>query len=263
MTEIELIERLLDDLCPFVAERRSNPAVLEVSTKSNPADFVTEVDTAVQARIVAAIGDAFPDDRVVGEESGMNGFPADPEARCWVIDPIDGTTNFMRGFFPAFGISIAFAQAGRVRAGGVGMPVTGGRFLAQRGQGAFRNGTALRVSAITELDAARVELDFSAPRDRAKTLKRFAEIITTSGQLLCHGAAVIGLCSIAAGNMDAYFHAALHPWDYAAGMLIVEEAGGKVTRLDGSTVHLFDGTEGLLGTNGHLHDESLAAICHS
>ncbi len=78
MTEIELIEQLFDDLCPFVAERRSDPTALEVSTKSNPADFVTEMDTAVQERIVAAIGEAFPDDRVVGEESGMNDFPPMP-----------------------------------------------------------------------------------------------------------------------------------------------------------------------------------------
>jgi fructose-1,6-bisphosphatase/inositol monophosphatase family enzyme len=100
---------------------------------------------------------------------------------------------------------------------------------------------------------ARAELDFGGPWDRPGTLAAFDAVMRQTGQLRCHCAAVIGLCSVATGDMDAYFHVGLSPWDFAAGQIIVEEAGGTVTRLDGRPVHVFDGHRGLLATNGLLH----------
>ncbi len=254
MTDIEFIQHTLDDLAVFVRQKYAMRESVSMTHKAEPNDLVTEVDLAVQEEIQRRIEQTFPGDAIVGEENGMTDFPTGAEKRAWVIDPIDGTQNFVRGLFPSYGISLGLAVGGLPVAGGVAVPGIGQLFLAEKGSGAFRNGERIHVSAVDEVSRARAEVDFAGMVDRAATLRQFGPFIETVGQVRCHCAAVIGLCSVATGDMDAYVHVTLNPWDFAASMIILEEAGGKVTRLDGSPLNLFDGGNGVLGSNGILHD---------
>jgi len=260
MTELDFIRHALDDMAIVVRAKYAARDGLVVSSKAEANDLLTEVDLAVQAELVARIHADFPSDAIYAEESGLNRTPTDLEGRVWLIDPIDGTQNFVRGLFPAFGISLAFAINGRPVVGGVAVPGKGELFLAEHGAGAYRNGERLRVSAIASIAHARVEVDFSCPSDRTETLKQFSRLIVETGQIRCHCAAVIGLCSIATGDMDAFVHVTLNAYDYAAAMVIVEEAGGLLTRLNGDPIHLFDGKPGVLGSNGLLHAQFFDVI---
>lgn len=260
MIEIELIENAFAAVTPYVRERHADKAGMEISSKDHATDLLTEVDLEVQRRVAAMITEAFPHDLIVAEEEGRTRYPDDPNARAWLIDPIDGTQNFVRSLLPEFGISIAFAQDGLLVAGGVSFPITGDVFLAGRGAGALHNGCTTRVSDVRSLTTARVEIDFGGPSIRQRTLDRAGSILLHTGQFRCHCAAVLGLCSIASGDSDAYVHVALSPWDYAAGLLLAEEAGGRSSDFHGNPIHLFRENDGILVSNGHLHDELLAHI---
>ena len=159
-----------------------------------------------------------------------------------------------------FGISIAFARERSVHAAGVSLPIPGDLFLAARGAGATHNGAAIHVTGLTDVSRARMELDLSHLGQRHHTLERAAGLIGSVGQLRCHSSAVVGLCSVAAGEMEGFFHVGLAPWDYAAGWLIVEEAGGRVTRLDGAPLTLFESRQGVLASNGLLHPKFVSLI---
>lgn len=254
MTELEFIRETLDELAIFARMKHAMRESIEIAEKTGVTDLVTDVDLEIQRRIARRVAERYPDDRFVAEEAGLSHLPDDQNARAWVVDPIDGTQNFVRGMFPAYGISIALAQGGVPVAAGVAVPGAGQLYLAERGAGATRNGERIRVSTVAEVSRARAEVDFSSPRDRAVTVDTFTPLMKAVGQVRCHCAAVIGLCSVATGDMDAYVHIGLNPWDFAAAMLIVEEAGGKVTRLDGRPIRLFDGSRGVLGSNAHLHN---------
>ncbi len=227
---------------------------LAVATKNNASDLLTEVDLTVQRRAVEAINRAFPRDDFVGEEEGLARIPAHPDGRCWVMDPIDGTYNFVRGMMPMFGVSLAFVEHGVPQAGGVLMPVTGDLLLAERGGGAYRNGQRLRVSTVRTLEECSLGVDFGDGNDRIVLFERSGALLRAVGQLRCYGCAVLSLCQIATGDADAYVHLTLTPWDYAASQLLVEEAGGRASRLDGSPLRLFDRKRGVLFSNGALHD---------
>jgi len=263
MAEISLIETMLDSISPYVRERHAARRTLSVSQKSGLNDFLTEVDLEVQQRLITAIRESHPDDAIVAEEEGMDRLPDTAPTRCWFIDPIDGTQNFVRGLFPEFGVSVAFAEHGTLRAGGVAMPVSGDLFLAHRGGGATRNGHAMSVSAVENLDEARVDIDFGYPTQREKTLAWCGEVVRRAGQMRCYCAAVVGLCSVACGEADAYSSIETHPWDCAAGVLLIEEAGGTVTDFDGEAINPFATTTSILVSNGRIHDEILQAIVHA
>lgn len=260
MRETEFIRSTLDDMAIYARSKYAARDGMRVSSKIDPNDLLTEVDLAVQEEIVGRIQEAFRGDAIFAEEAGMNETLADKDGRTWLIDPIDGTQNFVRGLFPAFGISLAFAERGIPIAGGVAVPGKGELYLAERGGGALRNGERIVVSQYDSVASARAEVDFSGPWDREEILRRFGPLMIEIGQVRCHCAAVIGLCSIATADMDAYVHVALNPYDYAASMLIVEEAGGKVTRLDGRPIHLFDGGRGVLASNSVLHDDLIEVV---
>ncbi len=260
MTEIALIEHAFEALSPYVRERHADKENLGISSKSHANDLLTEVDIEIQRRIAALIASAFPADTIVGEEEDYARYPDDPNARAWIIDPIDGTQNFVRSLLPEFGISIAFARDGQVLAGGVAFPITGDVFLAERGSGAWRNGRPIHVSSVGSLSLARVEIDFGGPPTRQPTLERAQGILLHAGQFRCHCAAVLGLCSVASGDADAYVHVLLRPWDYAAGLLLAEEAGGKASDLSGNPVRIFGENDGLLVSNGHVHDEMVREL---
>ena len=258
MGELGFIRSVLDDMAIFVRSKYAMRDGLRIETKREANDLLTEVDLAVQEEIVGRIREAYPDDAIFAEEAGMSGPPANRTGGHG--SSIRSTARTVRGLFPAFGISLAFAVGGRPLAGGVAVPGKGELYLAEQGGGAFRNGERLRVSDLDAVGNARAEVDFSGPWDREEILRRFGPLMVEIGQVRCHCAAVIGLCSIATGDMDAYVHVALNAYDYAAAMLIVEEAGGKVTRLNGDPIHLFDDGRGVLGSNRVLHNDLIEVI---
>ena len=260
MNELDLIELILRETSAYVKAKYAGRTRLRVQEKNGANDLLTEVDVAAQSQIVNRISKSFPTDTVIAEEEGLDQHPDTPPSRCWVIDPIDGTQNFLRGLFPAFAISIAFVRDGKISAAGIAMPVSQDLYLAERNCGATRNTQPLQVSRHGDLGRARVEVDFSVPEDREATLESLGRVIHAAGQLRCEGAATVALCAVAAAEAEAYVHVGLRPWDYAAGQLIVEEAGGTASRLDGSPLALFDGKEGVLISNGAVHNALLAHL---
>lgn len=254
------LEDILNGAGALLMEYHKKRDSISVSDKGDPNNLVTEADVAIQDYIAGALALAFPEDVIVGEEGKRSEMPAQHSGHVWFIDPIDGTQNFVRSLFPLFGISIAWARDGVIEGGGVYMPVSGDLFLAYKGEGATWNGRPMRVSQIASLDVSRTEIDFSHRGHREETLAVGSALIALSGQIRCHCACVVGLCSIAMGAAEAYLHVELSPWDYAAGLLLVQEAGGVVTRLDGSVVNPLDGRPGLVATNGSIHEEVLKTL---
>ena len=258
--EIDLIQDVLSEASAIVAEKYARRESLEVGSKADPNDLITEADLAAQDLIVGRIGEAFPNDKIVAEESGMHEIPGDVGERCWFIDPIDGTQNFISGIFPVFAISIAFARASVVRAAGVALPIPGTNFLAEKDAGAYRDGARLRVSSVDSLSMSRLEVDFGSPRTREKGVRTLCPLAARAGQFRSQGSAVVSLCSVASGESEAYVHVGLSSWDYAAGMLLVEEAGGRCTQMDGAPVSLVDAGQSIIASNGAVHDELLSNV---
>lgn len=260
MRELDFIQDVPAEASEYVKEKYADRLHLEVSAKDEATNLLTEADIEVQQRVVKRIAAEFPSDVVVAEEMGMDRDPKDPDCRCWVLDPIDGTQNFVRGVCPAFGVSLAFAAGGEPVAGGVSLPVLGDLLIAEQGAGAFRNGERIEVSGERDLDRARIEIDFVRLSKRQRTLDSAAHVMRRAGQIRSHGAAVVAFAAVAAGEAEAFIHVGLQPWDYGASKLIVEEAGGKTSRLDGSPLALFGGKTGVLASNGVLHEELLGLL---
>lgn len=194
-----------------------------VSTKSSSTDMVTEVDRASEALIVSRVLAARPADGILGEEGtdreGTSGVR-------WIIDPLDGTTNFLYGF-PAYAVSIGIEVDGETVAGVVHDAARRETFSARRGGGAFCNGTAIHVTAQDQLSLALAGSGFGyEPAHRARQARVLAEVLGHVRDLRRAGSAALDLCSVACGRLDAYFEGPLNTWDVSAGMLIVQEAGG-------------------------------------
>jgi myo-inositol-1(or 4)-monophosphatase len=225
--------------------------------KKGTIDLVTEVDVAVERMFRALIADRFPDHQVLGEE--MGGSAVVPEGPCWVFDPIDGTTNYAHGI-PIFCASLALEINGVAEVAAVFDPNRQELFTAERGGGAYLNGRRLHVSAAASLVDAVVVTGF--PYD---VHGRVDEIVGLFGAFVGQaravrrlGSAAIDLCYVAAGRMDGFWESDLKPWDVAGGSLIVAEAGGRVTNMDGTS---FGSRHNhVLATNDLLHDQMLAII---
>ncbi len=223
------------------------------------ANLITEADLAAQAAVIRVIGRAFPDDGFMAEESPLKEMP---NGRLWIIDPLDGTTNYAHGF-PAAAVSIAFSKDGVVKAGGVFDPFRKELFLAEKGKGARLNGHRLEVSATAALSRALLVTGFAYDRaERAEFYCRFfSDFMKISHDVRRMGAASLDLCWLAAGRTDGYWEFNLKPWDVAAGAIIVEEAGGKVTDFKGlpwgATAAMGRQT---LATNRRIHGAMLKII---
>jgi myo-inositol-1(or 4)-monophosphatase len=212
---------------------------LDVQTKGHN-DFVSEVDRAAEATVIEVLRRAYPDHAFLGEEGGeLSGGNDDYQ---WLIDPLDGTTNFLHGH-PQFAVSIALRVKGRIEQGVIYDPTRQETFTASRGSGAFLNDRRLRVGRRTSLKGALVGTGFPVrqPAHLDLYLETFRAMSLETAGVRRAGAAALDLAYMAAGRLDGFWEFVLQPWDIAAGALLIEEAGGIVTDMDGGTAHMEKG----------------------
>ncbi|WP_412544477.1 inositol monophosphatase family protein [Longispora sp. K20-0274] len=206
-------------------------AIGRVTTKSTATDVVTAADKAAERLVVEALSAIRPADTVLGEEGGES--PGGSGTR-WILDPIDGTVNYLYGL-PHYAVSLAVEVDGVVVAGVVHNPVTGEEWTAVRGEGAFRNWEPIRCSQVTELGQTLIATGFGYAADRrAHQARVLAEVLPRVRDLRRNGAASLDLCWAADGRLDAYYEKGLSLWDHAAGALICAEAGLVVSGLRGA-----------------------------
>ena len=219
-------------------------------------NLVTDVDRRCEQRIIEIIRMTFPEHNILTEETSM---PQLPSPFRWIIDPLDGTTNYAHGY-PRFCTSISLEKEGRVILGAVYDPLLDELFTAQQGEGAFLNGERIAVSATDQLINALLCTGFpyDLRESRENNLDCFNRFIMEARAIRRDGSAALDLCYVAAGRFDGFWELKLHPWDVAAGKLIVEEAGGRVTNFRGGLLHL-DGKE-TLASNGKIHEEMIKVL---
>lgn len=212
-------------------------------------DPVTEADLKSEELITGRIRKAYPDHTILAEEGTGSGKAA--EFR-WVIDPLDGTVNYAHGF-PIYCVSVAMEYEGQPAVGAVYDPEREEMFRGARGEGAFLNKTRLQLTAETDLQKALLATGFGYNVATAKrnNLGYFARMVKKAQAVRRPGSAAIDLCWLAAGRIDGFWELDLHPWDTAAAVLFIEEAGGKVTRMDGKPFSIFD--KSILAANPKLH----------
>ncbi|HEV2908822.1 MAG TPA: inositol monophosphatase family protein [Candidatus Eremiobacteraceae bacterium] len=221
---------------------------LQIRSKGVRSNLVTDADTESEALIRRAIAASFPGDAVLGEEEGLRGGG---DAR-WIIDPLDGTTNFTHGY-PLFAVSIAFESQGTVVLGVVCDPMRDELFVAVQGEAARCNGGALAVSKTADMRDALLVTGFPPfGGGEPPNLAPFEEFMVRSQALRRDGSAALDLCYVAAGRFDGFWEPDLHAWDIAAGALIVERAGGRVSDYRGGPAAL-DGRQ-IVASNGAIHD---------
>jgi myo-inositol-1(or 4)-monophosphatase len=233
----------------FIMRHLDRADALKVTRKSRN-DFVTEVDRGAEAEIVHTIRKAYPDHAVLAEEGGADG----KHDYVWIIDPLDGTTNFLHGF-PHFAVSIAVQHKGKLQHGVVYAPCTQDLYVATRGSGAVLNNRKVRVSKTKELDDSLVgtgvpirsgaRLDEYVPQLRV--------VVEKTAGVRRAGSAALDLAYVACGRLDAFWELGLNSWDMAAGVLLVEEAGGVVSDLYGGDDPLKTGN--VLAANTKMHEQ--------
>jgi myo-inositol-1(or 4)-monophosphatase len=225
--------------------------------KKGAIDLVTEVDVEVERAFRDMVSKRFPDHAVLGEELG--GGPRAPAGFCWVFDPIDGTTNFAHGL-PIFCASLALEMGGEAQVAAVYDPTRRELFTAERGRGAFLNGRPIQVSdAGTLVDAMLVTgFPYDVHQRVGEIVGLFGAFVGRARAVRRLGSAAIDLCYVAAGRMDGFWESDLKPWDIAAGSLIVSEAGGRVTNLEGGTFS--SRGHHVLASNGRLHQQMLDVV---
>lgn len=199
-----------------------------------PSDFVTDADLASQEAIRQLITGRFPDHQFVGEESGAATVVVDPDRPCWIVDPLDGTTNYLHDF-PSFAVSVAVAQGKRLLAGAIYDPMRGEMFWAATGQGAWRGEERMQVSHAQALSEALVAISLPASvLTESPDLRDFIRVAPHCQAVRRIGSAALNLAYVACGRLDAYWAREIHAWDIAAGALLVAEAGGVVTDAAGA-----------------------------
>ena len=211
-------------------------------TSKGPKDFVSEVDRGAEAAIVDALLEAYPDHGILAEEGTVNSKVKNPD-NIWIIDPLDGTTNFLHGL-PQYCVSIALQHTGIVTQGVVYDPTRNDLFTATRGAGAYLNDRRLRVSRRTRLDESLVATGFPF-RDGSMVemyLDMMRDMIHKTAGIRRAGAAALDLAHVAAGWYEGFWEVGLNPWDMAAGSLLVTEAGGLVTDMLGDDQYLQNGS---------------------
>lgn len=219
-------------------------------------NLVTEVDQACERAILELLRERHPDHDIVTEETALTSTGS---RYVWFVDPLDGTTNFAHGY-PFFCASVALTVGGEAVAGAVYDPIKEELFTAERGTGAFLNGRRLRTSAVDELINSLLLTGFpyDLRDDIPGTLRLFNRFIAHARAIRRDGAAALDLAYVAAGRADGFFEQRLHPWDILAGALMVEEAGGRATRFDGSPLALR--ADEIVAAGAALHPRMLEVL---
>jgi len=235
-------------------ERFEDPR--EIETKSSAIDLVTDVDRASDQLILERITAQRPNDEILTEETGVHGGPSSVR---WIVDPLDGTTNYAHGF-PHFAVSIGIECDGVREVGVIYDPMKDELFRVRRGEGAFCNSKPMAVSQVTELHRALLATGFGYDVHHSKVdnLDHFGHFIKRAQAVRRAGSAALDLAYVACGRFDGFWELALHPWDVAAGVLMVEEAGGRTSDLVGGPVPV--SADRLVASNGSLHESMLELL---
>jgi len=245
------------DAGEYIRQAAADIGLLHIEQKSLH-DYVSEVDRTAESKIAKVLGQRFPDHSMVGEEFGLRG--ANSAAYQWVIDPLDGTTNFLRSI-PHYAVSIALLHKGQIVTAIVYDPAKDDMFTAEQGKGAFLNGHAISINNLSNIKGALLStgIPFSG-----KNLDQISSFTHTMEGLLAEqtsgirrlGAAALDLAYTACGRYDGFWEANLNIWDIAAGVLLVTEAGGVVTDLQGGQSQIISGN--ILAANSNVHADMLA-----
>jgi myo-inositol-1(or 4)-monophosphatase len=235
---------------------------LQVSNKGD-IDLVTEADLASEELIIERIKSHYPRHSILAEESGASDG-ADLSGKSdwkWIIDPLDGTTNYAHGY-PCYCVSIALEHAGAIEIAVIYDPTRDEMFAAERGQGATLNDRRIRVSSVDNLNNAMLCTGFPYDvRKRPNFARDFANFTMEAQAVRRDGSAAIDLAYVACGRFDGFWEDGLKPWDIAAGILLIEEAGGRVSNFSGSSLDIY--TPKVLASNGLVHDAMMKVLVTS
>lgn len=232
---------------------------LQVSNKGD-INLVTEADLAAEKLIIERINSYYPRHAILAEESGAtHGSQSSPDAEWkWIIDPLDGTTNYAHGY-PCFCVSIAAEHDGKIEIGVIYDPVGDELFAAERGQGATLNDRSIRVSDIDELNRAMLCTGFPYDvRERPDFARHFSNFTMRAQAVRRDGSAALDLAYLACGRFDGFWEDGLNPWDIAAGVLLIEEAGGLISDFQGGKLDIY--TAKVLASNGLIHDAMMSVL---
>jgi myo-inositol-1(or 4)-monophosphatase len=222
-------------------------------------DLVTDADLASQEAVRSVIQARFPDHQFLGEEQGLDSFSPNDDQFTWIVDPLDGTTNYVHGY-PTFAVSVAIARGSEVQAGVIYDPTRDQCFAAAAGNGAWRDGLRLKTSGVTDIAQALVAVSLPAHVKRdSPDLLDFIEAAQVSQAVRRSGSAALNLAHVASGAIDAFWATKIHAWDVAAGVLLIREAGGMVTSRDGGPFDLWN--PHFVAANGpELHRQMLRVL---
>lgn len=224
--------------------------------KKGEIDLVTEADYQAEKILIEIIHRYFPGDNILSEEAGSREHAS---SRTWIIDPLDGTTNFVHGF-PFFAVSIGLEAEGEMVAGVVLNPVMNERFEASRGNGAFLNHKPIAVSQTKHLKEALLATGFPYDiRDRhEEVLSRFKKMVIAAQGVRRPGSAALDICYVSAGKLDGFWEQGLHPWDTAAGVIIVKEAGGSLSTFQGNRYTPYE--KSIVAANPLIHTQMIQVM---
>ncbi len=242
MNELEFAKKIARIAGDMMLEAKNK--TYDVSLKSKN-DYVSEIDLAIEKRLQSEILKQYPEDEILGEEYGTEG----KNPRRWIVDPIDGTTNFVHQI-PFYCVSIAFEIAGVLKVGVIYAPENDEMFYASRNEGAFLNGVKLSVSTKNTLESTIVATGFVTNKQSislSSNLALFNSLASKTRGIRRLGSAALDLAYVAAGRLDGFWEFDLSPWDIAAGIVIVEEAGGQISQINGKSHHLL--SDSILATN--------------
>lgn len=244
------------DAGQVLAERFGRTS-LQVSNKGD-IDLVTESDLAAERLIIERIRSYYPRHAILSEEAGASTHHEGAGEYKWIVDPLDGTTNYAHGY-PCFCVSIALERRGEVVLGVVYDPMRDELFAAERGEGSTLNGRRVRVSEVDDLNRALLCTGFPYDvRERSEFVRHFGGFIMHAQAVRRDGAAALDLAYVACGRFEGFWEEGLRPWDVAAGKILVEEAGGRVSRYDGSPFDIY--TPPILASNTLVHEQMMRVL---
>ena len=217
-------------------------------------DLVTNVDLESEKLIISRIKERFPEDEILAEESGIT----EGKGGIWIVDPLDGTTNFAHDY-PKFAVSIGYMESNEIKFGVIYDPIMDELFYAERGEGAYLNGNKIKVSIIGNLQVSLLATGFTYDvKTTRRNVAEFNNFLLNAQGIRRDGSAALDLAYVAAGRLDGFWEYGLKPWDVAAGIVMVEEAGGRVSDMSGNPYEI--GSYEILASNGKIHQDMINII---